>query len=128
MIPRLKYLHSFSAGVDHLVNHPIFRDTNIRRSTSSGIHGPPIAEWVVMNWLVYSRMYTKILEAKNQQRWLTFKEVRQWEVDDHVGQTVGILGYGSIGRQGKTYIGTNNVFSATATNCISFSNLGTNVV
>ncbi|KAB8246396.1 hypothetical protein BDV35DRAFT_380671 [Aspergillus flavus] len=97
--PQLKYLHSFSAGVDHLVSHPIFRDTNIRMSTSSGIHGPPIAEWVVMNWLVYSRMYTKILEAKNQQRWLTFKEVRQWEVDDHVGQTVGILGYGSIGRQ-----------------------------
>ncbi|KAE8361254.1 hypothetical protein BDV27DRAFT_167103 [Aspergillus caelatus] len=97
--PQLKYLHSFSAGVDHLIGHPIFRDTNIRMSTSSGIHGPPIAEWVVMNWLVYSRMYTKILEARSQHRWLTFKEVRQWEVDDHVGQTVGILGYGSIGRQ-----------------------------
>ncbi|KNG88150.1 putative 2-hydroxyacid dehydrogenase [Aspergillus nomiae NRRL 13137] len=97
--PQLKYLHTFSAGVDHLINRPIFRDTNIRMSTSSGIHGPPIAEWVVMNWLAYSRMYPKILEASSQHRWLTLKEVSQWGVDDNVGQTVGILGYGSIGRQ-----------------------------
>ncbi|KAL4894012.1 hypothetical protein BDV59DRAFT_176637 [Aspergillus ambiguus] len=97
--PQLQYLHSFSAGMDHLIEKPIFAKTNIRMSTSSGIHGPSIAEWVVMNWLAHSRMYYNILEARRRHHWLTFKEFTHWEVDDHVGQTVGILGYGSIGRQ-----------------------------
>ncbi|KAJ5731563.1 D-isomer specific 2-hydroxyacid dehydrogenase NAD-binding [Penicillium malachiteum] len=60
----LKLIHTLSAGVDHLLNNPIFKYSEIPFTTSSGIHGPPIAEWTIMNWL-----------------------------------KVGILGYGSIGRQ-----------------------------
>ncbi|CAI7591225.1 unnamed protein product [Penicillium glandicola] len=93
----LKLIHTFSAGVDHLLQHPIVRETKIPLTTSSGIHGPPIAEWTIMNWLVSSRKYVKGYEAQKSHLW--DKAVYNPGLHDQVGKKVGILGYGSIGRQ-----------------------------
>ncbi|KAJ5124942.1 D-isomer specific 2-hydroxyacid dehydrogenase NAD-binding [Penicillium bovifimosum] len=94
----IKLIHTLSAGLDHLLYHPILRDTQIPISTSSGIHGPPIAEWTVMNWLVSSRKYTQSYEAQKAHVWE--KQVAYMQgMHDQVGKKVGILGYGSIGRQ-----------------------------
>ncbi|KAL1965768.1 hypothetical protein VTN77DRAFT_5089 [Rasamsonia byssochlamydoides] len=97
-VPNLKLLHSFSAGVDHLLKEPIVTDTNVPITTSSGIHGPPIAEWTVMNWLVASKQYNELYEAQKKHEWKKWSSFRT-SVEDHVGKRVGILGYGSIGRQ-----------------------------
>ncbi|KAJ5306886.1 hypothetical protein PENANT_c003G06246 [Penicillium antarcticum] len=94
----LKFIHSFSAGLDHLMQHPILRETDIPITTSSGIHGPPIAEWTVMNWLVSSRQYVKTYEAQKAHVWAD-KSQFMHGLHDQVGKKVGILGYGSIGRQ-----------------------------
>ncbi|KAJ5183804.1 hypothetical protein N7492_001420 [Penicillium capsulatum] len=95
---QLKLIHTVSAGLDHLMSHPILKESNIPITTSSGIHGPPIAEWVLVNWLVASRNYAKLYEAQKAHRW---DEKTQYMRGNHdqVGKTVGILGYGSIGRQ-----------------------------
>lgn len=93
----LKLIHTFSAGVDHLLQNPILQETNIPITTSSGIHGPPIAEWTVMNWLVSSRKYVKGYEAQKSHSW--DKSAYGPGLHDQVGKKVGILGYGSIGRQ-----------------------------
>ncbi|KGO70893.1 D-isomer specific 2-hydroxyacid dehydrogenase, NAD-binding [Penicillium expansum] len=93
----LKIIHTFSAGVDHLLQKPILQDTDIPITTSSGIHGPPIAEWTVMNWLVSSRRYVKGYEAQKAHSW--DKSAYTPSLHDQVGKKVGILGYGSIGRQ-----------------------------
>ncbi|CAI7664943.1 unnamed protein product [Penicillium viridicatum] len=93
----LKLIHTFSAGVDHLLQDPILRETNIPITTSSGIHGPPIAEWTVMNWLVSSRKYVKGYEAQKSHSW--DRSAYGPGLHDQVGKKVGILGYGSIGRQ-----------------------------
>lgn len=84
--------------MDHLVNNPIFKDSHIPFTTSSGIHGPPIAEWVIMNWLVSARKYSILYEGQKAHRW---EKGYAWmqETEDQVGKKVGILGYGSIGRQ-----------------------------
>lgn len=93
-----KLIHFVSAGVDHLIHHPCLKNTNITVTTSSGIHGPPIAEWAVMNWLVSSRNYVSTYEAQKQHRWGQVEEYLH-QFHDQVGKKVGILGYGSIGRQ-----------------------------
>ncbi|KAJ6186566.1 hypothetical protein N7519_007867 [Penicillium mononematosum] len=93
----LKLIHTFSAGVDHLLQHPILQVSDIPITTSSGIHGPPIAEWTVMNWLVSSRKYIKGYEAQKSHLW--DKSAYKPGIHDQVGKKVGILGYGSIGRQ-----------------------------
>lgn len=94
----IKVIHTFSAGVDHLVKHPILTDSQIPITTSSGIHGPPIAEWTVMNWLVASRDHLRTYENQKKHHWAGIDEYAR-DVYDQVGKKVGILGYGSIGRQ-----------------------------
>ncbi|PYH41247.1 D-isomer specific 2-hydroxyacid dehydrogenase family protein [Aspergillus saccharolyticus JOP 1030-1] len=97
-VSEVKLIHLFSAGVDHIMTHPIVQETNIPLTSSSGIHGPPIAEWVIMNWLVASRRFVSIYKSQEQHVWGKYGD---WMtgVRDQVGRKVGILGYGSIGRQ-----------------------------
>ncbi|KAJ5290919.1 hypothetical protein N7478_000170 [Penicillium angulare] len=94
----LKLIHTLSAGLDHLVNNPVLKETKIPLTTSSGIHGPPISEWVILNWLVASRNYAIIHEAQKAHKWERDFPWMQKSFDQ-VGKKVGILGYGSIGRQ-----------------------------
>lgn len=80
------------------MSHPILTDSDIPITTSSGVHGPPIAEWTLMNWLVASRQYARFYEAQKEKRWDTGNPLMT-TIHDQVGKNVGILGYGSIGRQ-----------------------------
>jgi phosphoglycerate dehydrogenase-like enzyme len=100
----LKLVHVISSGIEHFARHPIVTSTDIDITSVSGIHGPPIAEWVVMNWLVSSRLYDVTSSWQREHKWQRNKDVIKM-MQDHVGKRVGILGYGSIGRQG------NSVFS-----------------
>ncbi|KIV85712.1 hypothetical protein PV11_01373 [Exophiala sideris] len=97
-VPNLKLIHLFSAGVDAWSNHPIVKDSDIAITTSSGIHGPPITEWIVMTTLVASRNYKLQYEWQKQHDWSSKRNVLQ-SGTDWAGKTVGIAGYGSIGRQ-----------------------------
>lgn len=94
----IKIIHTVSAGLDHLLSHPILQNTSIPITTSSGIHGPPVAEWTVMNWLTSARKYIHTYESQKQHHWADINEYMP-VVSDQVGKKVGILGYGSIGRQ-----------------------------
>ncbi|OJJ46153.1 hypothetical protein ASPZODRAFT_133152 [Penicilliopsis zonata CBS 506.65] len=95
----LKLVHTTSAGIDHLQHLPLLRDTQIPISTSSGLHGPPIAEWTIMNWLITSRGFLKTQQAQKDHIWDRNTPGYLNSLYDQVGKRVGILGYGSIGRQ-----------------------------
>ena len=98
--PNLKWIQVFSAGTDRLTNAPIYRDTDITLTTVSGIHGPQIAEWVIMTTLVNNHKYKQLYELQKQHKWgKTGTDDDYHNVSDLVGQRLGILGYGSIGRQ-----------------------------
>ncbi|CBF85118.1 D-isomer specific 2-hydroxyacid dehydrogenase family protein [Aspergillus nidulans FGSC A4] len=94
----IKFIHFFSAGLDKVIHDPVLTDSEIPVTTSSGIHGPPIAEWTVMNWLVASREYSITYENQKKHIWGSV-DLYSHGIQDHVGKKVGILGYGSIGRQ-----------------------------
>jgi phosphoglycerate dehydrogenase-like enzyme len=96
----VKFIHFFLAGVDAWANHWIIKDSEIPLTTSSGIHGPPIAEWILMTTLVASKHYAIFYESQKEHRYgAGDKHLR--ETEDWVGKRVGIAGYGSIGRQGN---------------------------
>ncbi|KAF2146680.1 uncharacterized protein K452DRAFT_294233 [Aplosporella prunicola CBS 121167] len=122
--PRLELLHLPSAGSNHIQKHPLYTDTDITITTSSGIHGPQssyphaplhptpvqkssrshlpprlvqIAEWVLMTTLVRSHFYDQFHDAQKEHRWARYRSDQT--VHDLVGQRLGVLGYGSIGRQ-----------------------------
>lgn len=99
--PLLNFVQLFSAGSNQIQRHPIYTNTDVTISTSSGIHGPQIAEWVIMTALVQGHKYRQLYELQKQRKWgkkgssdSTYRTVR-----DLVGQRLGVLGYGSIGRQ-----------------------------
>ncbi|KAF2013198.1 hypothetical protein BU24DRAFT_231980 [Aaosphaeria arxii CBS 175.79] len=96
VVPDLKFIQFFSAGSNHVANHPIYTDSKIPLTTASGIHGPQIAEWVIMMDLVHSHKYIDLYEDQKKKEW---SQPRGFGVRDAVGKTVGVLGYGSIGRQ-----------------------------
>lgn len=100
-VPKLQLIHLVSAGSNQLQSTPIYKDTDVTITTSSGIHGPQIAEWVILTGLVQSHGYNQLYELQKKRQWgdkrgaaNSFNNVRDW-----VGHRIGILGYGSIGRQ-----------------------------
>ncbi len=100
MMHRLELIHFLSAGTDHVSKTPIYTSTDITLTTSTGIHGPQIAEWVVMTALVNSHRYQKLYEWQKDHHWgKGDNHADLMSVRDMVGQRLGVLGYGSIGRQ-----------------------------
>lgn len=97
--PNLKFIHFFSAGTDHVTNTPIYKDSEVILTTSSGIHGPQIAEWVLMQLLAFNHHEKQLLAFQREHKWGKLNGM--WSIRDYVGQRLGVLGYGSIGRQSK---------------------------
>ncbi len=98
--PNLRLIHFFSAGTNHIADTPIYTKTSIPLTTSSGIHGPQIAEWVILTALAHSHHYSFLHTLQQNHDWgkTTHKEKLQ-NMRDKAGQRLGVLGYGSIGRQ-----------------------------
>ncbi|KAK4507665.1 hypothetical protein PRZ48_001400 [Zasmidium cellare] len=95
--PRLKLCHALTAGTDYVSRSPLFKDPSIRWTYSTGIHGPTMAEWTMQTYMNFSKDWTANWERQQRREWRTkFEAMHQ---RDLVGQRMGILGYGSIGRQ-----------------------------
>ncbi|EHK16877.1 uncharacterized protein TRIVIDRAFT_40370 [Trichoderma virens Gv29-8] len=93
--PKLEYVQLQSAGANHVLDHPLIRDTDVTLCTASGVHGPQIAEWVVTTFLAFQHQITRYVDFQRQSTWHKLQE----PVDDAVGRRIGILGYGAVGRQ-----------------------------
>ncbi len=95
--PKLKWVQLHSAGVDHLRGHPIW-DSDIMVTTTSGIHAVPIGEFAFALLLALARKIPKMVRLQERGEWLR----NRWEVLSGLelrGKTLGIIGYGSIGRE-----------------------------
>jgi len=101
LCPNLKLIHFFSAGINHISTHPVYKSTSIPLTTSSGIHGPQIAEWVIMTALVASHDYHVLHNWQKNHNWgkAYARDSRLRSTRDFTSQRLGVLGYGSIGRQ-----------------------------
>ena len=94
--PKLKYVHLFSAGADRVIKSPLFLESDIIFTNSSGVHGPQISEWVIMTALVHNHNYNSMYESQKKHAW---ERGTAFSLKDLVGQRLGVLGYGAIGRQ-----------------------------
>ena len=100
--PNLELIQLFSAGANHVLDFPFIKETDVTLTTMNGIHGPNITEWVVLTRLAQSHKYNQLYELQKVHKWgKTGSDDDYHNVIDQVGQRVGILGYGSIGRQGS---------------------------
>jgi len=98
--PNLKWVQLHMAGVDALAEHPLYTQSSIPLTTASGVHAATIAEYALTVLLALAHRVPRMVEWQargtwppDEQRWPLFvpSEVR--------GATLGIVGYGSIGRE-----------------------------
>jgi phosphoglycerate dehydrogenase-like enzyme len=98
--PALRWVQLHMAGVNALRDHPLFASSAITLTTTSGVHAATIAEYALTMLLALAHRVPAMLEWQrrggwppDEQRWPLFvpTEVR--------GATLGIIGYGSIGRE-----------------------------
>jgi len=94
--PKLKWVQSHWAGVETILNHPLFRRATL--TTASGVHTSNLAEYVIMMLLAFGHRLPRMLEYQSRAEW---PEPR-WHLfvpDELRGATLGLVGYGSIGRE-----------------------------
>src|SRR5882724_11912651 len=98
--PALRWVQLHMAGVNALADHPLYTRTAIPLTTTSGVHAATVAEYAVTMLLALAHRVPRMVEWQgrggwppDEHRWPLFvpAEVR--------GATLGIIGYGSIGRE-----------------------------
>jgi hypothetical protein len=72
--PNLRYVHVWSAGTEHLASSPWFTHRDVVMTSSSGCHGPQIAEWVFMTLLSQTHQFKTMLDWSSKSKWGSFED------------------------------------------------------
>ncbi|MSQ10260.1 MAG: hypothetical protein EXR52_04560 [Dehalococcoidia bacterium] len=97
--PNLRWVQLHLAGVHALCGHPLYA-SDIPLTTASGVHATAVAEYTMTAILTLSRRIPSILQWQASGAWPP--DERRWDLFVPAavrGATIGILGYGSIGRE-----------------------------
>ncbi len=95
--PRLRWVQLNSAGVNHVLKHPLFA-TDIVFTTNSGLHAINIGEYVLASILAWTRKLPELFDLQRKGEWPSDRWTR-YAPSELRGATIGIVGYGSIGRE-----------------------------
>ena len=99
LAPQLRWIHAHSAGVDHLLDQPVIQTEGVLLTSSSGIHATNIAEYVYMMMLAFGHRLPAMLRLQGEAHWPDEGRFRMLLPRELRGSTIGIVGYGSIGRE-----------------------------
>jgi phosphoglycerate dehydrogenase-like enzyme len=96
--PKLRWVQFHWAGIDHVKDHPLLQDPQVNVTTLSGASASKLAEYSVMMLLALGHRLPEMLNYQRKAEWPRdrFERFSPLELRD---ATVGIVGYGSIGRQ-----------------------------
>ena len=98
--PALKWVQLHMAGVNALYDHPLYTKTALPLTTTSGVHAATIAEYAMTVFLALAHRVPRMVEWRARGAWPPDEERWPLFVPTEVrGATLGIIGYGSIGRE-----------------------------
>jgi phosphoglycerate dehydrogenase-like enzyme len=89
-VPALRWIHSVSAGVDHLLCRELV-ESSIVFTNSAGAHAPSIAESVMGMLLFVVKHLGEHWDAQKVHRW------QRTQKNELCGKTMGIIGLGHVG-------------------------------
>lgn len=97
---RLRWLQCSAAGVDSLLPTGILNaDSNITVTTAVGINTTPIGEYVFGSMLMFNRTWPEMVRLQERHVWPRSAAWYKLGGRELAGQTLGIVGLGSIGRR-----------------------------
>ncbi len=95
--PNLRWVQLHSAGADAILQHPLYLQGEVVFTTANGIHAIPMAEYAMAQILAFAHRLPQMFEDKAHLAWSKGRWDRYVPSELH-GATLGIVGYGSIGR------------------------------
>jgi len=97
-VPNLRWLQLHYSGVDFALDAPLLHKPGLQVTTLSGAAVPQIAEYVIMMMLALGHRLPDVFLNQNRAEWPSDRWDR-FMPKELRGSTVGIVGYGSIGRE-----------------------------
>src|SRR3954468_1285482 len=89
--PRLRWMHTRPAGVDHLL-FPALVASPVPVTNSRGVFSAALAEFALLGLLFFLKDMRHLLRSQELAKW------SQYETIPLGGRTIGIVGLGDIGR------------------------------
>ena len=90
-MPRLRWVHSVAAGVDHLL-FPELVESDVTLTNGRGAYKRALAEFVLTSALHFAKDVARLTRNQRAGRWEPF------DMQELAGRTLGIVGFGEIGR------------------------------
>jgi phosphoglycerate dehydrogenase-like enzyme len=91
--PSLRWHHAPNAGVNHILT-PKYLERNLILTNGSGVHGIPIAEFVIAYLLAYSKRLPSLYKLQNEHDWQ-----RGLPIQELFDKTLLIIGTGGIAQE-----------------------------
>jgi phosphoglycerate dehydrogenase-like enzyme len=91
MSSRLRWIHSRSAGLEQTL-FPELAESEVILTNGSGVFSPSLGEFVLGAILYFAKDFRRMIRNQMAGVW------EQFDIAMISGQTLGIIGYGSIGR------------------------------
>jgi phosphoglycerate dehydrogenase-like enzyme len=97
-VPALQWIQFHWAGIDHAVETPIVKSERVITTSLSGAASSQVAEYILMMLLALGHRLPDLITNQKRAEWPRDRWDRFRPLELR-GSTVGIIGYGSIGRQ-----------------------------
>jgi phosphoglycerate dehydrogenase-like enzyme len=91
LAPEVRWLHYMWAGLDGML-FPELLERGIEVTNGRGVYSEALGEFAIAAMLYFAKDIPRMLRGKQEHKWDPF------EMDWISGRTVGIVGYGEIGR------------------------------
>lgn len=89
--PSVEWIHTRSAGVDFIASDGLF-SSNVKLTNAKGMFSSTLAEYCMMACAYFAKDLPRLMRQKNDVNW------EQYPVLEIRGSTLGVVGFGDIGR------------------------------
>jgi phosphoglycerate dehydrogenase-like enzyme len=97
MTPNARWVHSRSAGLDTLL-FPELVESPVPLTNGTGVFSQSLGEFALAAILYFAKDFRRMIRNQVAGRW------EQFDIEEISGQSVGIVGYGDIGRAVATRV------------------------
>jgi phosphoglycerate dehydrogenase-like enzyme len=97
LCPRVQWVHTRSAGLDNLL-FPELVESAVPLTNGTGVFSPSLGEFALAAILYFAKDLRRMVRNQEAGVW------EQFDITEISGQTVGIVGYGDIGRAVATRV------------------------